>query len=80
MTAAVLGGYGVSALAVSVLALALSGPLGRADATWLATMSAFVILTGVVVGVFAAPTSRVAWAGLVGAAMVLAALRWGMLS
>lgn len=72
--AAVVGGYALTALAVTALAIFL--PLSRAEASMTATLLSFVIYTCVVIWVFATRTAWRAWAGIVAPAVVLGALVW----
>lgn len=72
--AAIVGGYALTALAVTALAIFL--PLSRAEASMTATLLSFVIYTCVVIWVFATRTAWRAWAGIVAPAVVLGALVW----
>ncbi|MDQ7957744.1 MAG: DUF3649 domain-containing protein [Pseudomonadota bacterium] len=72
--AAIVGGYGVAALASAVLALWLPGT--RASATVWATLAAFVVYVVAVMAVFGTRSAWRAWGGLVAAALVLGALLW----
>ena len=72
--AAIGGGYGVSALCATVLALWLPG--GRAEAALTATMASFVVFVCAVMWVFAARTALRAWIGLALPAAVLALMAW----
>ena len=70
--AAILGGYALAALCSIALALVL--PMERADAVLTGMMVALAVQAGAVVHVFAASTALRAWAGLVMAAVALAAV------
>ncbi|RVU16337.1 iron transporter [Methylobacterium oryzihabitans] len=68
------GGYGVAALATTLLSLTL--PLPRAEAVTTATLASFAVMVGVVVSVFAARSLARAALGTGGAALVLGAALW----
>jgi len=70
--AAILGGYAVSALAATVLALFL--PTSRAEATLTGMLASFVIYTVAVMWVFAARTALRAWAGILAPSAALGAV------
>lgn len=70
--AGIIGGYALTALAVSVLALAL--PMERAAATLTATMASFAIYAAAVLWAFASRSHWRAWAGIGVPAAVLALL------
>lgn len=72
--AAIVGGYGVAALASAVLALWLPGT--RASATAWATLAAFVVYVVAVMFVFATRSAWRAWGGLLVACGVFGALIW----
>lgn len=72
--AAVGGGYLLSAVAATLLAVLL--PLPRADASIISTMLSFVIYTCAVLWVFATRSAWRAWAGIFIAAAMLSALLW----
>lgn len=72
--AAILGGYGVAALASAVLALWLPGT--RASTTVWATLAAFVVYVVAVMFVFATRSAWRAWGGLLVASGVFGALIW----
>lgn len=72
--AAIAGGYALSALSATALALLL--PLARAEAVIAATLASFVIYTCAVMWVFAARSAWRAWAGLAVPSALLAALLW----
>ncbi|MEN5397228.1 PepSY-associated TM helix domain-containing protein [Achromobacter xylosoxidans] len=77
--AAAAGGYGVSALAMSALALALPAVIGasRAVGVLTGTLSSFVLYAAIVIGVFHARSARRAWGGLaVAGALSAGALLW----
>ena len=79
--AAIAGGYGLSALVATALALAL--PTSRAEAAMTGTLTAFVVYPVAVMWVFATATALRAWAGLAlaavlpGAVVLLARLAGG---
>lgn len=72
------GGYVLTAIASSLIALAL--PLPRADAVTIATLLSFVVYTCVILWVFATRSALRAWIGvLTGCALlgaVLGAVIW----
>lgn len=70
--AAIAGGYGVSALWATMLALYL--PTARAEASLTGIMVAFVVYPCAAMWVFAAHTAVRAWLGLLVSALVPAAL------
>lgn len=74
ITAAILGGYLLTALAVSLLALTL--PMERAAATLSATMLSFAIYAAAVLWAFASRTATLAWVGIGAPAAALALLLW----
>jgi len=67
--AAILGGYGVTALTTALLAVIL--PMVRIDAVLTATLLSFTVYTCAVLWVFAASSAFRAWLGLVLPATVL---------
>jgi len=67
--AAILGGYGVTALTTALLAVIL--PMVRIDAVLTATLLSFTVYTCAVLWVFAASSAFRAWLGLVLPAAVL---------
>lgn len=73
-TAAILGGYALTALATFALAVFL--PLSRAEASMTATLSSFLIYTCVAIWVFATRTAWRAWAGIIALMLALGALVW----
>ena len=70
--AAIIGGYALTALATTALAIFL--PLSRSEASMTATLLAFVIYTCVVLWVFATRSATRAWLGIVATGVVLGAL------
>lgn len=70
--AAIVGGYALTALAITALAIFL--PLSRAEASMTATLLSFLIYGCVVIWVFATRTAWRAWAGIIGPGVVLGAL------
>lgn len=72
--AAIVGGYALTALATTALAIFL--PLSRSEASMTATLLSFVIYTCVVLWVFATRSATRAWLGIVAPAVVLGALVW----
>lgn len=72
--AAIGGGYALSALAATALALYL--PLHRAEAVITATLASLVLYLLAVLWAFAARSAWRAWAGLALPAGALAALLW----
>ena len=72
--AAIVGGYGLSALVAMALALWL--PLARAEAVITGTLASFVVYTCAVMWVFAARDAWRAWAGLAAPSALLALLLW----
>ncbi len=75
IVAAVLGGYGLAALA-SVAAVAL--PISRPQAVLTGMLASFAVFTGAVVWVFAVRSALRAWAGLLVAALPLGAVAWSV--
>jgi hypothetical protein len=75
------GGYLLTAMATSILALLLArtGISGRADAVLLSSLLSFAVYTGIVIRIFSSPSARRAWAdtgtSLLALGVVLAALR-----
>ncbi len=67
--AAILGGYGVTALTTALLAVIL--PMVRIDAVLTATLLSFTVYTCAVLWVFAASSAFRAWLGLLSPAAVL---------
>lgn len=72
--AAIVGGYALSALSATAVALFL--PLTRAEAVITGTLASFVVYTCAVMWVFAARDAWRAWAGLAAPSLVLAAVLW----
>lgn len=72
--AAIVGGYVLTALAITALAIFL--PMPRSEASMTATLLSFVIYTCVVLWVFATRSATRAWLGIVAPAVVLGALVW----
>lgn len=74
--AAAVGGYGLTSLITADLALLLSrtSSLGPAGGVLAATLASFLILTVIVLGVFAARSAARAWLGLMTASISAAAL------
>jgi hypothetical protein len=70
--AAIVGGYALTALAISALAIFL--PLSRSEASMTATLLSFAIYTCVVLWVFATRSATRAWVGIIAPMLVLAAL------
>lgn len=70
--AAIIGGYALTALATTALAIFL--PLSRAEASMTATLLSFVIYTCVVLWVFATRSATRAWLGIVAPGVVLGVL------
>lgn len=70
------GGYALTALSGVVLALCL--PLPREEAVIAASMPGFLIFAGAVVWAFCARSAWLAWAGIGGPAVILAAAAWWM--
>lgn len=73
-TAAIGGGYALSALAAMAMALYL--PLHRAEAVITGTLASFVFYTGAVIWAFAARTAWSAWGGLALPSLLLACGLW----
>lgn len=71
---AFVGSYTVASLATALAAVAL--PLPRAEAASAATMASFLVLTGIVIYVFAAASLCRATLGIGGTAALLAAGLW----
>ena len=76
--AATAGGYGVSALAATALALWL--PATRLEAALTGTLASFIVWVVAVLWVFAADTAARAWLGLGMLALPIAVLMWMRLS
>ncbi|KQR50351.1 DUF3649 domain-containing protein [Acidovorax sp. Leaf160] len=72
--AAIVGGYVLSALCSTALAMWL--PLARAEAVITGTLASFAIYAGAVMWVFAARSAGRAWAGIAVPAAVLGAALW----
>ncbi|WP_137171919.1 DUF3649 domain-containing protein [Massilia sp. HP4] len=72
--AAIAGGYVLTSIASSLIAIAL--PLPRADAVSIATLLSFVVYTCVILWVFATTSALRAWTGVVAASAVLGAALW----
>jgi hypothetical protein len=72
--AAIVGGYALTALAITALAIFL--PLSRAEASLTATLLSFLIYTCVVIWVFATRSATRAWIGVIAPMAVLGALVW----
>lgn len=72
--AAIGGGYALAALSSVVLALTLTLP--REEAVMAASMPAFLIFAAAVVWAFCARTAWLAWAGIGGPVLILAAAVW----
>lgn len=72
--AAIVGGYVLSALCATALALWL--PLARAEAVTTGALVSFAVYAGAVVWVFAARSAGRAWAGLALPSAVLGAVLW----
>ncbi|KAA0578477.1 DUF3649 domain-containing protein [Azospirillum sp. B21] len=75
IVAALFGGYALAALG-SVAALAL--PMSKPQAVLTGMLASFAIYAGAVVWVFAARNALRAWAGLLVAAVPLAAAAWSV--
>lgn len=75
IVAALFGGYALAALG-SVAALAL--PMSKPQAVLTGMLASFAIYAGAVVWVFAARSALRAWAGLLVAAVPLAAAAWSV--
>ncbi len=75
IVAALFGGYALAALG-SVAALAL--PMSKPQAVLTGMLASFAIYAGAVVWVFAARSAPRAWAGLLAAAVPLAAAAWSV--
>ncbi|WP_144107909.1 DUF3649 domain-containing protein [Paraburkholderia sp. BCC1886] len=73
IAAAVLGGYGLAALA-SVAALAL--PIDRTQAVVTGMLASFIVYACAVIWVFAVRSARRAWLGLLVAAVPLLLAAW----
>jgi hypothetical protein len=76
--AALVGGYGVTALAQIALSAPLARVITRSDAVWLATMLILPVFPGGVIYAFAARSAPRAWLGLGTAMTVLALVRWAL--
>ncbi|GAA0837596.1 DUF3649 domain-containing protein [Cupriavidus pauculus] len=78
--AAILGGYGVAALATGCLSLALVrwAGMARAEAVMTATLLSFAWFALAAIWVFAADSAWRAWSGLIVSGVVLA-LGWATL-
>lgn len=72
--AAIGGGYVLTAIASSLIALAL--PLPRADAVTIATLLSFVVYTCVILWVFATSSALRAWIGVLAVSALLGAVLW----
>lgn len=72
--AAIVGGYVLSALCATALALWL--PLARAEAVTAGALVSFAVYAGAVVWVFAARSAGRAWAGLALPSAALGAVLW----
>lgn len=72
--AAIGGGYALSALAATAMALYL--PLHRAEAVIAGTLASFVFYTGAVMWSFAARSAWRAWGGLALPSLLLGAGLW----
>lgn len=72
--AAIIGGYALTALATTALAIFL--PLSRSEASMTATLLSFVIYTCVVLWVFATRSATRAWLGIVAPGVALGVLVW----
>ena len=73
IVAAILGGYGLAALA-SVAALVL--PMQVTEAVFTGMLASFAVYAGAVVWVFAVRSATRAWVGLIVVAMPLALAAW----
>ena len=72
--AGTLGAYAVAALFGAALARTL--PMERLDATVIATLLAFLVAPAVTVWAFLARGPWRAWAGVIGAVLLLGAMAW----
>ncbi|WP_311223806.1 MULTISPECIES: DUF3649 domain-containing protein [unclassified Acidovorax] len=72
--AAIVGGYVLSALCATAMALWL--PLARAEAVTTGALASFAVYAGAVVWVFAARSAGRAWVGLALPSAVLGAALW----
>jgi hypothetical protein len=72
--AAIVGGYALTALATTALAIFL--PLSRSEASMTATLLSFVIYACVALWVFATRSATRAWLGIVAPGVVLGVLVW----
>lgn len=70
------GGYALTALSGMVLGLCL--PLPREEAVMAASMPGFLIFAAAVVWAFCARSAWLAWVGIGGPALILAAAVWWM--
>ena len=68
------GAYAVAALFAAALARVL--PMDRVEAVIPATLLAFLVAPGVTVWAFLARGPRRAWAGVIGAVLLLGAMVW----
>ncbi|MET3827006.1 hypothetical protein ABIC16_002699 [Sphingomonas sp. PvP055] len=76
---AIVGGYGVTSLAVACLARIL--PMRAAEASVAATLASFAIYAGIIVAIFSARSVLRIWLWLTAAALLLgAALYWSILT
>lgn len=77
VVAALVGGYALASVFTVLLVLALPGP--RANAVLAASLPSFAVYAGAVLWVFAAPTARAAWLGLLLPALACAGA-WALLT
>lgn len=68
------GAYAVAALFAAALARVL--PMGRVEAVIPATLLAFLVAPGVTIWAFLAPGPWRAWAGVIGAVLLLGVMVW----
>lgn len=73
-TAAIVGGYAVTALATALAARHL--PLARSEAVTAATLASFPVYAAILMAAFAAPRTATACAWLGGTCAVLGAALW----
>jgi hypothetical protein len=70
------GGYALTAMAMSTLALLLActGISGQADAVLLSCLLSFAVYTGIVIRLFSSPSARRAWVDTGASLLLLGAL------
>lgn len=74
LLAAIVGGYGLTAISMSLLAVLL--PASRVDAVMTATLLSFPVYAVAIMWAFAARSAWRAWAGLLLPAAVLGCALW----